>query len=83
MCRLVAAANPRLQQNPSWKKGLRLANHSARRLVGVLVMYALDVVQGGKEDIEEFGVEVFAPMFTHKLDGVIEGEGRLVDTLCG
>jgi hypothetical protein len=46
-------------------------------------MDVLDVVQRGKEDVEEFGVEVFPPMFGHEIDGVIEAEGRFVDPLCG
>ena len=65
------------------KRRLRLANHFARRLVGILVMDVLDVVQRGEEDVEEFGIEVFPTMFGHEIDGVIEGEGGLVDPLCG
>src|SRR6185295_6566170 len=65
------------------KRRLRLANHSARRLVGILVMDLLDVTQRGEEDVEELRVEVFPTMFGHEVDGMIEGEGGLVDPLCG
>src|SRR5207237_10574432 len=58
-------------------------NHSAWRLVGILVMDLLDVLQRGKEDVEELGVEVLPSMFGHKIDGVIEGEGGLVNPSCG
>lgn len=46
-------------------------------------MDELDVVKRGEEDVEEFRVEVFPPMFGHEIDGVIEREGRFVDSLCG
>ena len=46
-------------------------------------MDVFDHVQRGKEGVEELGVEVFPPMFGHELDGLIEGEGRLIDPLCG
>src|SRR6267143_472094 len=65
------------------KRFLRLPNHSALWLVGILVIDLLDVVQRGEEDVEELWVEVFPPMFGHEIDGVIEGEGGLVDPLCG
>ena len=46
-------------------------------------MDLFNLVQRGEEDVEEFGVEVFAPMFGHEFNGVIEGEGRLIDPLSG
>ena len=52
-------------------------------LVSILVVDARNIVHRGKEDVEELGIEVFAPVFGHEVDGVIEGERRLVDPLCG
>lgn len=62
---------------------LGFASHSAGYVVSKLVMDAFDVVQRAQENIEEFGVEMFPTMFAHEIDGVLEGEGRLVDPLCG
>ena len=59
------------------------SNHGAGRLVGILIMDLLDLIQRGEEDVEELGVEVLPSMFGHEFDGVIEGEGGLVDPLCG
>jgi len=54
-----------------------------RGLVGILVVDARDIVHRGEEDVEELGIEVFATMFGHEVDGVIKGERRFVDPLCG
>jgi hypothetical protein len=42
-------------------------------------MDAFDLAERGEKDIEKLGIEMFAAMLAHQIDGMIEIECRFVD----